>query len=45
MGQRLLAEAVAPTLDLSQEEFLVYLMAVASEADRMELVISAQNVR
>jgi hypothetical protein len=44
-NQRLLAEAVAPLVGLTQNEFVVYLMAVASEADRMELVLTAQDVQ
>jgi hypothetical protein len=44
-SQRLLAEAVAPLVGLTQDEFVVYLMAVASEADRMELVLTAQDVQ
>jgi hypothetical protein len=44
-SRRLLAEAVAPLIDLTQEEFVVYLTAVASEADRMELVLTAQDVQ
>lgn len=43
--QRLLAEAVAPTIGLTHEEFITYLMAVASEADRMELVLTAQDLQ
>ena len=43
--QRLLAEAVAPLIGLTQEEFVTYLTAVASEADRMELVLTAQDVQ
>jgi hypothetical protein len=43
--ERLLAEAVAPLIGLTQEEFVVYLMAVGSEADRMELVLTAQDVQ
>jgi hypothetical protein len=42
--QRLLAEAVAPTIALSGDEFETYLLAVATEADRMELVLTAQDV-
>jgi hypothetical protein len=44
-SQRLLAEAVASLVGLTQDEFVVYLMAVASEADRMELVLTAQDVQ
>ena len=43
--QRMRAEAVAPTVELTADEFVVYLMAVASEADRMELVLTAQDVQ
>jgi hypothetical protein len=43
--QRLLAEAVVPLIALTEEEFLTYLMAVASEADRMELVLTARDVQ
>jgi hypothetical protein len=42
--ERLLAEAVAPLMGLTEQEFEVYLLAVASEADRMELVLTAQDV-
>lgn len=43
--KRLLAEAVAPTIALSNEEFVTYLLAVAVEADRMELVLTATDVQ
>jgi hypothetical protein len=43
--QRMLAEAVASTIALTQDEFVTYLIAVASEADRMELVLTAQDVQ
>jgi hypothetical protein len=42
--QRLLAEAVAPPIALTHEEFVTYLTAVAAQADRMELVLTAQDV-
>jgi len=43
--RRMLAEAVAPLIGLTQDEFVTYLMAVAAEADRMELVLTAQDVQ
>ena len=43
--QRLLAEAVAPTIGLTEEEFVTYLIGVAAEADRMELVLTARDVQ
>jgi hypothetical protein len=43
--QRLLAEAVVPLIALTEDEFVTYLMAVASEADRMELVLTARDVQ
>jgi hypothetical protein len=43
--RRLLAEAVAPAIGLTQEEFVVYLRAVAAEADRMELVLTGRDVQ
>ena len=43
--RRMLAEAVAPLIALTQDEFVIYLMAVAAEADRMELVLTAQDVQ
>ncbi len=43
--RRLLAETVAPAIELAQDEFVTYLLAVASEADRMELVLTAQDVQ
>lgn len=43
--QRLLAEAVAPLVELTQGEFVTYLTAVAAEADRMELVLTARDVQ
>ena len=43
--QRLFAEAVAPLIGLTEAEFEIYLKAVASEADRMELVLTAQDVQ
>ena len=42
---RLIAEAVAPNIGLTGEEFQVYLLAVASEADRMELVLTGRDVQ
>ena len=43
--KRLVAEAVAPKLGLTQEEFQIYLLAVASEADRMEQVLTGRDVQ
>lgn len=43
--QRLLAEAVAPFIGVTQVEFEVYLTTVATEADRMELVLTARDVQ
>jgi hypothetical protein len=43
--KRLVAEAVAPACGLTQAEFLVYLTAVATEADRMELVLTGKDVQ
>lgn len=43
--KRLIAEAVAPTIGLTETEFLVYLRAVAAEADRMELVLTGRDVQ
>jgi hypothetical protein len=42
--KRLVAEAVAPAIGLTVEEFLVYLRAVAAEADRIELVLTGRDV-
>lgn len=42
---RLIAEAVAPTIGLTAAEFESYLMAVAAEADRMELVLTGRDVQ
>jgi hypothetical protein len=42
---RLVAEAVAPLFGLTDHEFRVYLTAVATEADRMELVLTGKDVR
>lgn len=42
---RLIAEAVAPNIGLTDDEFQTYLMAVASEADRMELVLTGRDVQ
>jgi hypothetical protein len=44
-GKRLVAEAVAPAVGLTGAEFLVYLRAVAAEADRMELVLTGRDVQ
>jgi hypothetical protein len=43
--KRLVAEAVAPACGLTEAEFLVYLTAVAREADRMELVLTGRDVQ
>ena len=43
--KRLVAEAVAPLLGLTEQEFRVYLTAVAAEADRMELVLTGKDVQ
>lgn len=42
---RLLAEAVAPNIGLTAAEFENYLLAVAAEADRMELVLTGRDVQ
>lgn len=42
---RLIAEVVVPKIGLTQEEFAAYLHAVASEADRMELVLTGRDVQ
>jgi len=42
---RLIAEAVAPNIGLTEGEFQTYLLAVASEADRMELVLTGRDVQ
>ena len=42
--KRLTAEAVAPSAGLTQEEFEIYLRSVAAEADRMELVLTGQDL-
>lgn len=42
---RLIAEAVAPTIGLTAAEFENYLVAVAAEADRMELVLTGRDVQ
>ena len=41
----MLAETVMPIVGLTTDEFLLYLMAIASEADRMELVLTARDVQ
>lgn len=41
--KRLIAEAVAPTIGLTEAEFMVYLRAVAAEADRMELGVDRKG--
>ena len=43
--RRLVAEATAPKISLTQDEFLTYLRAVAAEADRMELVLTGRDVQ
>jgi hypothetical protein len=43
--QRLIAEAVAPNIALTKREFITYLHTVAAEADRMELVLTGQDVQ
>lgn len=43
--KRLIAEAVAPAVGLTGAEFIVYLRAVAAEADRMELVLTGRDVQ
>jgi hypothetical protein len=43
--RRLIAEAVAPMIGLADAEFVTYLLAVSAEADRMELVFTAQDVQ
>lgn len=45
VGRCLVAEAVAPLIGLTRNEFLVYLQAVAAEADRMELVLTGKDVQ
>jgi len=42
---RLLAEAAVPKVGLTPEEFKIYLRAIASEADRLELVFTGQDVQ
>jgi hypothetical protein len=42
---RLVAEAVAPKIGLTQDEFVTYLHAVASEADRMELILTGRDIQ
>jgi hypothetical protein len=44
-NKRLIAEAIAPVAGLTEAEFLVYLRAVAAEADRMELVLTGKDVQ
>lgn len=43
--ERLIAEAVAPKIGLTDAEFETYLVAVAAEADRMELVLTGRDVQ
>jgi hypothetical protein len=43
--RRLIAEATAPSIGLTEAEFLVYLRAVAAEADRMELVLTGRDAQ
>jgi len=42
---RLLVEATAPMVGLTPDEFVVYLRAVASEADRLELLLTQRDVQ
>ena len=42
---RLLLEATAPMVGLTPDEFVVYLRAVASEADRLELLLTQRDVQ
>jgi hypothetical protein len=42
---RLVAEAIAPRIGLTEAEFLVYLRTVAAEADRIELVLTGGDVQ
>src|SRR5687767_9734227 len=41
--RRLIAEAIAPKYGLTNDEFLIYLRVVATEADRMELVLTGRD--
>jgi hypothetical protein len=41
----LLGEVVPPLVGLTQDEFVAYLMASPPEADRMEPVLTAQDVQ
>ena len=43
--ERLIAEAVAPKIGLTDAEFETYLLAVAAEAERMELVLTGRDVQ
>ena len=42
---RLLAEAAVPKIGLTADEFKIYLHAVASEADRLELVFTGRDAQ
>jgi hypothetical protein len=42
---RLLAEAAVPKIGLTGDEFKIYLRAVASEADRLELVFTGRDAQ
>ena len=42
---RLLVEATAPIVGLTPDEFVIYLRAVASEADRLELLLTQRDVQ
>jgi hypothetical protein len=42
---RLLAEARVPKHGLKPDEFRIYLMAVATEADRLELMLTGRDVQ
>lgn len=43
--KRLVAEAVAALFGLTDQEFVVYLTAAATEADRMELVLAGKDAQ
>lgn len=42
---RLVAEATAPNIGLTLQEFALYLRAVAAEADRLEMIMTARDVQ
>ena len=42
---RLVAEATAPNIGLTFPEFALYLRAVAGEADRLEMIMTARDVQ